>query len=311
MAITSTNYTDLSYILEVTPGTTPATPALQLLPTIGGAPMANISTVISETIRSDRQTDDLILTDQDTGGDVNFELTFDAWKPLMIALLQSSTPVAGDQWRNGADTPNSYTFLKRVVNAGTTTYFYYTGCQIAAMTFNIEVGGLITGSMSLIGYDENDTATEIVGSTYTPIAAYKLMSTAASVTTATITGATAQFSSLTLNVNNNINQAKKVGTLGAFDLASFTLEVGGDISIYFEDLTAYTLFKNSTSFALDLQLTDGDNNIIDINLPKCKFNSLEPPIEGKDNFLMLEGNFTALRDDSNDYMIEFDFTTGA
>jgi len=39
-------------------------------------------------------------------------------------------------------------------------------------------------------------------------------------------------------------------------------------------------------------------------MPKCKFESLDTPIAGKDSFLMQSGSFKALRDATSNYMIK-------
>ena len=70
MAISSTNYTDFSYIAEVTAGITPATPAFQRLPITSVGLSDSLSTSVSEVIRSDRQIDDLVITDAEVSGEL-------------------------------------------------------------------------------------------------------------------------------------------------------------------------------------------------------------------------------------------------
>jgi hypothetical protein len=309
--VASTNTTDLGYILESTPGTTPATPAFQLLPVVGNELIDEISTAVSEAIRSDRQTDDLIIVDADVTGSIPFELTYTAWQPLMEALLQgvTDTGTPGERTtQNGVEVPDSFTFQKTVNVAGTPYYYNFRGAQVGAMTFNFETGSILTASMDIVARSAEGTATAITGQSNTPIADYTLMNSVTSASIA-VTGlpVTTEFNSMALTINNNINQAKAIGTLGAVDLASFTLEITGDIEIYFEDLSAYNLFKAASEFSVVITLTDGAGNIIDITLPKCKFESLSGPIPGKDEFLFQTGSFRALRDTA-DYMVEFKFT---
>lgn len=377
MTVTSSNRTDLSYVAEVTPGTTPATPALQLLPTTGGAPSGNLTTEISQVIRSDRATDDLIVVDSDVMADaVNFELSYTPYKPLMDSLLQNSAtktvaisatdisavnstssldgtltnfvsencqvgqiirvagftgvatnnryyyitsvasgsigvyPAPADDAsgetvtidsvsrNNGTSTPDSYTFCKRVQGIANTAYFYYRGMQVSQMVFNYQLGSILGGSFGLMGLEEDPTETPIAGQTFVPIPSYTVMSPATSVKLATIIGSglssAPRFESTNITINNNINAAKQIGTLGAADLASFTLDVTGDIRVYFEDVDQYLLFRNSSEFALALISEDASGNAVGIGLPRCKFEELEPPIEGKDNFFMLNGSFRAL-----------------
>jgi len=88
----STNTTDLSYVLEVDCGTTPDDPDFQLIPTTGGGPTGNISTAVSEVIRSDRMTDDLIVVDSEIAGSVNYELSYGPYSPIIKSLLMDDAP---------------------------------------------------------------------------------------------------------------------------------------------------------------------------------------------------------------------------
>jgi len=88
----STNLTSIAYVKEATTiGETPATPSFQLLPTTGGSPVNNITTTVSEVIRQDRQTDDLIITDGEISGELNYELSYAPYKDFMNSVLMDNT----------------------------------------------------------------------------------------------------------------------------------------------------------------------------------------------------------------------------
>jgi len=392
MPVTSTNYTSLSYIEEVTPGSFPDATTVNMdeLPTTGGAPAGNLTTAVSEAIRRDRMTDDLIVVDSEVGGDINYELSYAPYKPLLKALLQddaaprsvditgsssigflaqptnnvtssaeftgilegmyirvasttsnngiykvtnvaststitvtpqpvveaaTSAHITSDMVRNGVDTPLTYTILKLVEGITAPAYFFYTGCIVSAMSFNFTTGSILNGTISVVGRAETvtedftDMGPLITTLNTVPPAAYTIMNSVQSLGNISITGLAADtcFSTLNLTVNNNVNQAKCIGTLGAHDLASFTLDITADIELYFEDIVTYNLYKNSSSFSLSFQLTDGIGNVMVVTLPACKFETLDSPIDGKDNFYMLTGSMRALRDTTTDCMIQFDF----
>lgn len=387
MAVT-TNYTDIAYIEEVTVGTTPATPTFQLLPTTGGSPVANITTATSEVIRADRQTDDLVVVDADVTGDINYELSYEPYKDLLLALLQQDTVdsnitlagVSGDagadatilsatsihstveigdtftltgsatetnvnglaytvtdntttdeisispsldenfvsfadadldittRAKNGSDTPKSYTFRK-TVDDGTSVYrWYYRGMRISSMNFNFATGSILNGSFSLKGLTEETRTTVLTGETAdTAVQEYTIMNSVSSVGTIYLEGVTlgtCSFSSLDLTYDNQIESAKSIGTLGACDTASYSVMITGNVEVYFKDLSLYNKFKNAESFGVSIVLSDGDANAIGINMPKCKFESLDTPVSGKDAFLMQSGSFKALRDATEDYMFK-------
>ena len=89
MTIGTSNQTQISFIKEVTPGTTPTTPTMQILRMTGETLKAANSTTVSDEIRSDRSTSDLILTDQNVSGDISGELSGVTYDALLEAALFS------------------------------------------------------------------------------------------------------------------------------------------------------------------------------------------------------------------------------
>jgi hypothetical protein len=92
----------LAVVEEVTPGTTPPTPAWEAL-RITGAPSLEFAptTVSSEEIRPDRNIPDLILTDAEAGGEVSAELSFGAQDTILEGAMYSAWTERNN--RQGAD----------------------------------------------------------------------------------------------------------------------------------------------------------------------------------------------------------------
>jgi len=378
--VASTNYTDLAYDKETVFGKTDATPTFTLLPTTGGSPVNNVTTAVSEVIRSDRQTDDLVVVDGDISGDLNYELSYAPYKDFIESVLMNTTTrsitlttvtndgtsnsaiigksgiegdclvgdvirlassadstingeyvvtalgtnevtiypatgattslsdltVSADDIRvNGADNIQGYTIRKKVEETGTPYYFYYRGCAVNSMNFNFATGSILNGSVGIVGLTEEARTTILTGENAdTPTPAYSIMNSVSSVGVINIAGVSATFSSIDITIDNQINAAKAIGTLGAVDLAAFSLNVTANAEVYFSDLDLYNKFLAAQSFSVTLIMTDIDGNTIGINLPKCKFETLDTPISGKDAFLMQSGTIKALRDVTGDYMVK-------
>ena len=378
--LASTNETDLSYIEETTAGTTPATPTFQRIPTTGGTLTGGRTTAVSEQIRTDRQKTDLIVVDQDVTGDIQYEMSYNAYKPLLQAMLQGRTvtgdvtgsdititastrtitsptvnvsavpagsyirvkgasnnannglfrvdsssateivlnaqdagnlvdAVAGDtieiDWNhtpNGTETPKTYTF-KKEINATPNAYMYYRGVVLDTATLSFETGSILSGSISVMGRTDEVTNTQIAGSTTTAIPSDSLMnSTDALAFTSTGLG-DLSVDTASLTINNSTQGAKAIGTLGAVDHRSFSLEVTGDLTIYFETIAAYDLFHSNNSFALSFKFTDDSGNNYVVFMPRCKFTNLDTPVSGRDEFLHLNCSYEALRDETLDFTV--------
>lgn len=87
MSLASSNRVGLRFIPEVTFGDIPATPAFNELRYTGESLNYNITNVTSDEIRSDRMTSDLVQVSGDASGDVNVEVSYDAYDLLLEASL--------------------------------------------------------------------------------------------------------------------------------------------------------------------------------------------------------------------------------
>jgi hypothetical protein len=387
---TSTNYTQISYATETVEGVIDDPLDLLKLPTTGGAPSGDISTEKSETIRDDRMDDDLHVVDSNVGGEMNFEMAYAPYKPLITEMLRgdvvsasfsgdltavnatseftgtglttatnlavgqivavrgfsdptinrmykitalsatsmevypappadetgASKTISASVVANGVNDPQTYTFLKSIGGIQNDAYFYYTGCVISEIMLSIESENRVTGSMTIVGREEEATETpHHVPAVDNPAdqPPYTIMNATSDFDTVQLVGlgGSACFKKMDLKLSNNSTAAKCIGTLGASDIADFGFEATADISMFFRDLAEYNAFKASNSFGIMVTAKDADGNEIGIHMPRCKFESLEPPIDGKDNFLMLDGSIRALADSTLGYAVSVSFADAA
>ena len=90
MSLASSNRVAVRRIKEVTFGTTPATPTLLNLRYTGESLNYNISNIVSEEIRADRMTSDLIQVQADASGDLNMELSYSSYDDLIEGAFAST-----------------------------------------------------------------------------------------------------------------------------------------------------------------------------------------------------------------------------
>lgn len=503
MAVATTNYTDIAFAKETVPGTVDTNPQFKVLPTTGGSPVSNITTTVSETIRSDRQTADLIKTDVEVSGDLNYELDYPNYKTLMKALLQSDAVLAEDAvaavgvltitgtgagdgdvaitidavpysytvvvsdtptmmaaglaadintgsthiaqanegivtvvdvtpgvagnsvviadttddtgatlvvtapaggvaavasttgfnitgctlnttnstlakagleglvnvgdvfYMSSATNPDndmprvvsdtsgtdlitfspdvpvgttdassdvvmlateihtngstcdipSYTFRKRVSACGSSSYnYYYKGCMINMMSFNFATASILSGTLGIVGLTEEVSSSAKSGEYTIDSLPYSIMNSISSVGAIVIEGVNlgvCKFNSMDVSYDNQINLAKSIGVEGACSAAAFSVQITSNIEAYFSNVDMYNAFLNSTGFGVTAILEDADGNVLGLNMPYCKFETLDTPISGEDQFLMQSGSMRALMDPVLGYTFKLSMVDGA
>jgi len=119
--LADSNRVRLSYVKEVTFGTLVANPAMQILRLTSSDFAANKQTAVSDELRFDRQTGDLIETAFDSGGSLNIEMSLgdtydDLIESAMASTFSTALPVTQTQLNIVASTG-------LITDAGTTGHF--------------------------------------------------------------------------------------------------------------------------------------------------------------------------------------------
>lgn len=90
---------------------------------------------------------------------------------------------------------------------------------------------------------------------------------------------------LTLNLNNNITPNKAIGVLGAFEMTAGTLEVGGNITAYFSEVSAVAAVKDNEDVTLDMHFFREQAGI-SLDLPLLTLSDGRPNVE-QDQAIMI------------------------
>lgn len=283
MTIGSGSNVEVSYIAEVTAGTTPATPAFQKLPISTESLILSRDTLESEVLRADRQIADVINGNKQVGGDVTGEARYGAFDGLIEAALGGTwtvdTPSVGTDQLKAGILRRSFTFERR--HADLATYFRSRGVEMAGLTIDRAANALTTMAFNVVGLSQDSATTPIAGSTYID-----------PVTTAPMDGFTGTFTingssdacvtTANIALDNGNEALFCIGSDSAIDQAQGKSRVTGSLGIYFEDLTAYELFNAGTYFDLEIVMLDGAGNQYKIILPKIKYTSADTSISGPD-----------------------------
>lgn len=147
----STSRSKTGYVAEVTPGTTPASPSIQNMRVKSSKVSYTPSRVTSDEIRADRQVPDNILTKFESGGDIDFELSFAGQDDFIQAALQGT-------WTNNPSITSGISALSTT----TLTAGAGAGTPFKAGMLALFAGFTVAGDNGLFGPVSSSTSTTIV-----------------------------------------------------------------------------------------------------------------------------------------------------
>jgi hypothetical protein len=327
-AIGVSNRVSVAYVEEgaLTYGTTPDNPAFAPLRITSESLNYGKKTTVSQELRSDRMISDVIPTEIDVAGDINFEWSADAAEtgsllyvtdPLLCAAIgsanfdMSSTDTLLNTSVSNGTTARSFTFQKVFNDLGAPVYVNYKGVRVGGMSLNMAKGSIITGSFKLMGNDASVTTTTIGGQTTSTVVLYTgdVRATMGDVTGLTIGNTTTSIlQSLTMDINNNLRSQTQIGAQAAANIALGKMDLTGSFDMYFQNSTEYKKFLDNTSFALTWAigapnvLTAGNQQYI-FTLPKCKYESVNVVAGGLDQDIIAKFTYRALYDPTSTHCI--------
>lgn len=295
MANQSKFSTQLSYVAEATPGTTPSSPTMILLPTTD--PLAlqrGRDTFTSSQIYSHRQTEALRAGRDTIGGNIPIELQYNAFDDFLASLLGGTwTAVAPFTLKTG-NTIQTFTIQRAYPDIG--QYEVMRGVMPSELTLNITPGGIVTGSFNVLGMGWDAMATATIGSGSPTDNSNEPFAGLANATIQEGGSKIAIVTSVSLDINNN---AGTNGLVGSSDNAEpmFGEEgITGTLTARLQDASLAGKFEGDTDTSMNIQLSDGTNTMT-IDLPKLKYTNANP--QANNNAVDISMNFTALYDSSS------------
>lgn len=96
MAFASSNRTAIRRVQETVFGTTPAAPAFEDTRYTSESLNYSITNIVSNEIRSDRQTSDLVQTEADVSGAIDFELSYESFEDFFLHALGDTNGFSAD-----------------------------------------------------------------------------------------------------------------------------------------------------------------------------------------------------------------------
>ena len=245
----------LSYVPEVTWGTTPGAPAMRLLKAaVGGETLgADIEKLMSNAINANRATELFRGGKKSVRGGIPFELA-----PLGFGTLLKHA--LGPVVTTGAG-PYVHTIKRGNLAVGLSIekgfsdlaqYFVFTGCKPDKVSINVNSSGLVTGSMDVIGKDISVSGTSL--GTPTAVAHVPFIEHEA---VALEGGVAATLLNLSLNWTNALDPVDVVGSRTIGSLMESKGMCEGKITLLFDAITTFNKWLNETASTLDCTFTTG------------------------------------------------------
>jgi hypothetical protein len=282
---------DIAFVPEVTFGTTPDTPAMNLLRFTGGFPTVEKNVFVSEEIRSDGQITDMRHGRRRVNADLGFELSYGAFDAWLEAAL-------GGTWATNVlkagRTARFFTCEERHTDIA--QYAVNTGVVVNSMSLNIQPDAMVTGSFGVIG--RNQTWSESSLGSPTAVASHPPFSGF----TGTINeggSAVASLTALELNIARNVDP---IFVVGPSDLAKeMTLGqnvITGTATWLLESASLINKFLNETESSIEVTLDGPAGGDLTIELPRLKYTGATRQ-RGVGSSLVVSMPFQCLRDSSD------------
>lgn len=274
MTIAGGSLARLAYIAEVTYGTTPATPAFQVINPTSHSLGLEKETFQSETIRSDRQLNDFRHGVRQVSGDIGIEFRDASWDDLLQAVMMGTWST--DVLKAGT-TRRSFTIERFFSDI--TRYRRAVGCEFNSFSLECPASGIVTGTFGVIGMDDTGAGTAIASSSYTADPNENVMDSLSGSITVGGSAVTC-ITSIKLTLENGIENLPVVGETTRIRGAAGRSIVTGELTAFYQDDTLLDAFDNESEVAIVFTLTDGTATYT-FTLPKVKFTGGKPEVGGE------------------------------
>ncbi|ARM12132.1 MULTISPECIES: phage tail tube protein [Rhizobium] len=296
MTVADGSQVRLADVSEVTIGTTPATPAFQIMRYVSSDVRISKQTDIPNEIRADRNVASIVDVGRSVQGTINTFLsygTFDTWLARLLCSTWSS-----DVLKNGI-----------LQQAGTLEYFYEQGAtdtyvRFQAVRFNtlaltLRARQSVQANWGILGIrSPTPTSAILTGATYAAATTTPVLNAGLNVSALSFTGLTnaPKVQAMTLNITNNIYQNDVVGAYEPYSHGLGRFELTGSLTTYFENMDAYTAILDHDDIGISTTLLDELGNSYAIALAKTKFLDGGPVVGGNGQAVMIDIPFQSYFD---------------
>lgn len=276
MSFAQGSRSQLTYITEVTFGTTPGTPQMIKLPINTHSLNLKKSIIESGEIRSDRQVAVSRHGNRSAAGDIVAEFRADDYDALLESALFGAFTTG--VLKLGI-TPKYFTFEDGALDIN--QYRPFRGMSVNTLDMTIEPDKIVMCTFGMIGKDQGTISGTSLDSTPTadtgnaPFDSFSGTITENGSPIAIVT-------SLKFKVENSLAPTFVIGSQSTPQLEYGRGKVSGELTAYYQDAVILNKFGNETVTDITFSLTDGlTGNTYTFDFPKVKINGGDVPLESE------------------------------
>jgi len=226
-------------------------------------------------------------------------ITLDPNTPGAVSAGES-IQIQSARLTNGT-TQSSWTIERNNTDIG--VFIAYTGMTPSKVDIKVASGALSDLSFDFMGKSGLESNTTLLPGTPIAPANYDIHSGVGGATNAVwmdgvpLTGTFVK--SVSLSYDNALRSQEAVGTLGAVAIGSGTINLTGQLEVYFANKDLFTKFRQNVNTSLIFSSTDNAGNGYIFTIPICNISSFKTNASAKDQDQMVSIDMTGLNDSGN------------
>lgn len=294
--------TGISYVPEVTFGTTPVTPQLVAFPYTSFDVNLTKERIQSSALMPDRMARNDRHGNRQISGEFAVELCGDDFDPFLESVMMST--YAANVLKVGS-TPKHFTFEDAATDIS--QFRIFTGVTVGSMSLSVAPNSMVNTTFGVVG-----KAMTLAGASIDPSKTAASGNAPFDSCTGTIGVANAgsapvtvaNISSIELNLDNALSPTFVVGDCETPQLEYGMFNLTGTLTAYFDSNTLYNRFINETETAVSFTVTDPSaTHSYTFLIPRAKFNTANAPVSAPTS-RMLTIEFSGIYDATTNTILQ-------
>lgn len=226
---------------------------------------------------------------------------------LTTEVAGDSVTIKGTMIRNGT-TKQGHTLEKEF--ADITQFQSFTGCLVNTMNLEVSSNSVLKGSFGFMGLASALTQSTVGTGAANAANTNAVMNASSNVGTLREGNAplasTVYIQSLTLQLNNQLRAQDAVSSLAHIDIGSGTLQITGNMNVYFVNNALMDKYLAGTASSLSFSVEDASGNAYIFTVPNLKFTDGKILASGRNQDVLAEMTYRGLRHGTQGNMVQID-----